>query len=160
MPAVSDEQRPHPAHGYHPTSSHAPFLSQQRELTPHSGWRGAKLRARLFHAQFRMCGEQVEDLALAQAAFHELENTCTISSSRSELNHFPIRTESLMPSFRHVTYSWDDAKAAALDPVGRLIYRSNILGADQRITNTGGGNTSARSSRRTRSPARTSRSCG
>ncbi len=49
-----------------------------------------------------------------------------------------------MSSFRHVNYSWDDAKAAALDPVARLIYRSNILGADQRITNTGGGNTSAK----------------
>lgn len=46
--------------------------------------------------------------------------------------------------FRHVHYSWDDAKAASLDPVERLIYRSNILGADQRITNTGGGNTSAK----------------
>jgi rhamnulose-1-phosphate aldolase/alcohol dehydrogenase len=49
-----------------------------------------------------------------------------------------------MTPFRFVNYSWDDAKAASLDPVGRLIYRSNILGADQRITNTGGGNTSAK----------------
>lgn len=49
-----------------------------------------------------------------------------------------------MQAFRHVNYAWDDAKAAALDPVGRLIYRSNILGADQRITNTGGGNTSSK----------------
>ena len=49
-----------------------------------------------------------------------------------------------MSSFRHVHYHWDDAKAASLDPVGRLIYRSNLLGADQRITNTGGGNTSAK----------------
>ena len=49
-----------------------------------------------------------------------------------------------MSSFRFVNHSWDDAKAASLDPVGRLIYRSNILGADQRITNTGGGNTSAK----------------
>src|SRR5213075_3231545 len=47
-------------------------------------------------------------------------------------------------SFRFVNYAWDDATAAKLDPVGRLIYRSNILGADQRITNTGGGNTSAK----------------
>lgn len=46
--------------------------------------------------------------------------------------------------FRHVHYRWDDAVAAKLDPVGRLIYRSNILGSDQRITNTGGGNTSAK----------------
>ncbi|HRJ70702.1 MAG TPA: bifunctional rhamnulose-1-phosphate aldolase/short-chain dehydrogenase [Terrimicrobiaceae bacterium] len=47
-------------------------------------------------------------------------------------------------SYQHVTFSWDDAKAASLDPVGQLIYRSNILGADQRITNTGGGNTSSK----------------
>lgn len=47
-------------------------------------------------------------------------------------------------SYKFVTYSWDDAKAASLDPVGQLIYRSNILGADQRITNTGGGNTSSK----------------
>ena len=31
-----------------------------------------------------------------------------------------------------------------MDPVQRLIYRSNILGADARITNTGGGNTSSK----------------
>ncbi len=39
---------------------------------------------------------------------------------------------------------WDDALAAKMDPVERLIYRSNILGADARITNTGGGNTSSK----------------
>jgi rhamnulose-1-phosphate aldolase/alcohol dehydrogenase len=47
-------------------------------------------------------------------------------------------------AFRHVQYAWDEAQAARLDPVGRLIYRSNLLGADGRITNTGGGNTSAK----------------
>ncbi len=46
--------------------------------------------------------------------------------------------------FRHVNYLWDDAAAAKLDPLGRLVYRSNLLGSDQRITNTGGGNTSAK----------------
>src|SRR5262245_46241513 len=46
--------------------------------------------------------------------------------------------------FRHVSYLWDDSAAAGLDAVGQLIYRSNVLGADQRITNTGGGNTSAK----------------
>jgi rhamnulose-1-phosphate aldolase/alcohol dehydrogenase len=50
----------------------------------------------------------------------------------------------MTPKFRYVNYAWDDAVAARLDPVGRLIYRSNILGSDQRITNTGGGNTSAK----------------
>ena len=49
-----------------------------------------------------------------------------------------------MKSYKFVNYLWDDAKAASLDPVGRLIYRSNLLGSDQRITNTGGGNTSAK----------------
>ncbi|MDB4888794.1 MAG: rhamnulose-phosphate aldolase/alcohol dehydrogenase, partial [Gemmatimonadetes bacterium] len=39
---------------------------------------------------------------------------------------------------------WDDALADKMDPVQRLIYRSNILGADARITNTGGGNTSSK----------------
>jgi rhamnulose-1-phosphate aldolase/alcohol dehydrogenase len=49
-----------------------------------------------------------------------------------------------MPSYKFVNYLWDDAKAASLDPVGRLVYRSNLLGSDQRITNTGGGNTSSK----------------
>jgi rhamnulose-1-phosphate aldolase/alcohol dehydrogenase len=47
-------------------------------------------------------------------------------------------------TYRHVNFLWDDAKAASLDPVGLLVYRSNILGSDQRITNTGGGNTSSK----------------
>ncbi|BCM89275.1 4-formylbenzenesulfonate dehydrogenase TsaC1/TsaC2 [Abditibacteriota bacterium] len=46
--------------------------------------------------------------------------------------------------FQHVSYLWDDAKADSLDAVGRLIYRSNLLGQDGRITNTGGGNTSSK----------------
>ena len=49
-----------------------------------------------------------------------------------------------MPTYRYVNFLWDDAKAASLDPVGRLVYRSNLLGSDQRITNTGGGNTSSK----------------
>ena len=39
---------------------------------------------------------------------------------------------------------WDDKKAANLDEPGLLLYRSNLLGADLRITNFGGGNTSAK----------------
>lgn len=46
--------------------------------------------------------------------------------------------------FKHVNYLWDDAVFKPLDSVGSLVYRSNLLGADQRITNTGGGNTSAK----------------
>ena len=39
---------------------------------------------------------------------------------------------------------WDDAIAKSLDEPGLLLYRSNLLGADLRITNFGGGNTSAK----------------
>ena len=39
---------------------------------------------------------------------------------------------------------WDDAKAAGLTEPERLVYRSNILGADKRVTNYGGGNTSSK----------------
>src|SRR6195952_3732946 len=47
-------------------------------------------------------------------------------------------------NFKHVSYLWDDAEAAKLagDEVALLIYRSNLLGADLRLTNYGGGNTS------------------
>ncbi|MDP2886681.1 MAG: bifunctional rhamnulose-1-phosphate aldolase/short-chain dehydrogenase [Ignavibacteria bacterium] len=47
-------------------------------------------------------------------------------------------------TYRFVNFLWDDAEAAKLDLVGQLVYRSNLLGTDQRITNTGGGNTSAK----------------
>ncbi|MCP3443247.1 bifunctional rhamnulose-1-phosphate aldolase/short-chain dehydrogenase [Bradyrhizobium sp. CCGUVB14] len=39
---------------------------------------------------------------------------------------------------------WDDALASGLDEAGQLLYRSNLLGADLRVTNFGGGNTSAK----------------
>jgi rhamnulose-1-phosphate aldolase/alcohol dehydrogenase len=48
------------------------------------------------------------------------------------------------PRFLHVRDLWDAAQAATLDELGLLVYRSNLLGADRRITNTGGGNTSAK----------------
>jgi rhamnulose-1-phosphate aldolase/alcohol dehydrogenase len=53
-------------------------------------------------------------------------------------------------NFHHVSYRWDDAHAATLgDPdsyreIALFLYRSNILGADLRITNYGGGNTSCK----------------
>ena len=49
-----------------------------------------------------------------------------------------------MKSFSYVNFRWNDEVAAKLDPVARLVYRSNLLGSDQRITNTSGGNTSAK----------------
>ena len=53
---------------------------------------------------------------------------------------------SFKPSdYRHVHYRWDDGQAAEMSSLERLVYRSNLLGSDQRITNTGGGNTSTKS---------------
>ena len=47
-------------------------------------------------------------------------------------------------SLKHVHRHWNDEEAAKLSPAERLVYRSNCLGKDQRITNTGGGNTSSK----------------
>ena len=49
-------------------------------------------------------------------------------------------------TFNHVDFLWDEQKAAELEgnEVALFLYRSNILGADLRITNYGGGNTSCK----------------
>jgi rhamnulose-1-phosphate aldolase/alcohol dehydrogenase len=39
---------------------------------------------------------------------------------------------------------WDDARAANMSEAQKLLYRSNLLGSDKRVTNYGGGNTSAK----------------
>ena len=39
---------------------------------------------------------------------------------------------------------WDEAHAATLSPEALLLYRSNLLGSDKRVTNYGGGNTSSK----------------
>src|SRR5437667_3038473 len=45
---------------------------------------------------------------------------------------------------QHVQYLWKDAEADPLSGVDRLVYRSNKLGEDLTLTNTGGGNTSSK----------------
>lgn len=45
--------------------------------------------------------------------------------------------------FKHVSHLWDESKVPA-DPVGQLLVRSNWLGADLRLTNFAGGNTSVK----------------
>lgn len=49
-------------------------------------------------------------------------------------------------TFKHVSYLWDETKAAELaqNEVDLFIYRSNLLGADLRLTNYAGGNTSCK----------------
>ena len=57
-----------------------------------------------------------------------------------------ITTLAKADKFKNVSYLWDEAKAASMqgDEVALLIYRSNLLGADLRLTNYGGGNTSCK----------------
>src|SRR5436190_2425250 len=64
-------------------------------------------------------------------------------SARSKSNHQPYVD---VGEFKHVSYLWDEKKAGELegDEVALLIYRSNLLGADLRLTNYGGGNTSCK----------------
>ena len=49
-------------------------------------------------------------------------------------------------AFYHVNYLWDEEEAVKLvgDEVALLLYRSNLLGSDLRLTNYGGGNTSCK----------------
>jgi rhamnulose-1-phosphate aldolase/alcohol dehydrogenase len=47
-------------------------------------------------------------------------------------------------TFKHVKYLWSSDEADKLDGVDRLVYRSNKLGEDLTLTNTGGGNTSSK----------------
>ncbi|PJJ59936.1 bifunctional aldolase/short-chain dehydrogenase [Hymenobacter chitinivorans] len=49
-------------------------------------------------------------------------------------------------TFQHVSYLWDEAKALEMsgDEVALFLYRSNLLGADLRLTNYAGGNTSCK----------------
>ncbi|WP_322891890.1 MULTISPECIES: bifunctional rhamnulose-1-phosphate aldolase/short-chain dehydrogenase [unclassified Yoonia] len=44
----------------------------------------------------------------------------------------------------HLKNLWDDAVAANMSESEKLLYRSNLLGSDKRVTNYGGGNTSAK----------------
>lgn len=45
---------------------------------------------------------------------------------------------------RHIPNSWEDDKARTMSDAEQLRYRSNLLGSDMRVTNYGGGNTSAK----------------
>ncbi len=64
----------------------------------------------------------------------------TFVSNEIKLRNMSVKT------YQYVNYLWDDAKALSLgdNQVELFLYRSNILGADLRITNYGGGNTSCK----------------
>ena len=49
-----------------------------------------------------------------------------------------------MPISAQIPNLWDNSKTASMSESEKLLYRSNLLGSDKRITNYGGGNTSAK----------------
>lgn len=49
-----------------------------------------------------------------------------------------------IPSASLLENRWDEEIASVLTPEALLVYRSNLLGSDKRITNYGGGNTSSK----------------
>src|SRR5467141_4594142 len=55
-----------------------------------------------------------------------------------------VQGASKQESLKHVKYLWRDEEANELSGVDRLVYRSNKLGEDLTLTNTGGGNTSSK----------------
>ena len=64
----------------------------------------------------------------------------------STINEQSKKLRSEVDRFKHVSYLWDETIASSFrdDEVALLIYRSNLLGADLRLTNYGGGNTSCK----------------
>ncbi len=57
-----------------------------------------------------------------------------------------------MKNYQFVTNLWNESDVAKLSGVDRLVYRSNKLGSDQRITNTGAATRRRKSPKPTRSP--------
>lgn len=55
-----------------------------------------------------------------------------------------METSTTKKYFRRVESKWDDQEAKGKDPLASLVYRSNLLGSDSYINNTGGGNTSSK----------------
>jgi len=54
------------------------------------------------------------------------------------------KAEAVIEALRYVKYLWQDEVADQLSGLDRLVYRSNKLGEDLTLTNTGGGNTSSK----------------
>jgi rhamnulose-1-phosphate aldolase/alcohol dehydrogenase len=57
---------------------------------------------------------------------------------------WPMSKQGEGKPFQYVKYLWRDEAADRLSGLDRLVYRSNRLGEDLTLTNTGGGNTSAK----------------
>lgn len=86
-----------------------------------------------------------QNCALLESALPRA-NTSTLKQVRISIPDFlEDYAMTTKPAYAITPYpAWDATHAANLDDLGQLVYRSQLLGSDQRITNTGGGNTSAK----------------
>ena len=67
--------------------------------------------------------------------------------SETEARHLVRAEEDSMttaPAANRLENLWDDARAASMTEAEKLLYRSNLLGSDKRVTTYGGGNTSVK----------------
>ena len=79
-----------------------------------------------------MCNRIQKKDGSVQISTHFLSNIINEQSGKSEAK------------YKFVKYLWNDEEADKLEGVDRLVYRSNRLGEDLTLTNTGGGNTSSK----------------
>lgn len=68
----------------------------------------------------------------------------SLSVSDSEQLAKTEEVDQPMSAHEEIPSLWEDAKASTMSGPELLLYRSNLLGADLRVTNYGGGNTSAK----------------
>src|ERR1700737_1546282 len=74
-----------------------------------------------------------------------MDGIASIPSIRREAPKMTVDHPATLSSSPSLIESrWDDVAARELSAPELLLYRSNLLGADKRITNFGGGNTSAK----------------
>src|SRR5436309_1080139 len=128
------ELAPQPAHGrrVRPPGGGRSRGSQRPGEPPRAGARARRPAARRGDPRRGPCQLHIERIPA-----HGCADAMTTTPP-------PPRAVARGASADYLRSRWDEAVAAALDPVARLVYRSNLLGADARITNTGGGNTSSK----------------
>jgi rhamnulose-1-phosphate aldolase/alcohol dehydrogenase len=84
---------------------------------------------------------------ISQSSFAHIASQNVIAVQYERLSIDDAQTCSYVSDMKNsllLSSLWDDTHAKSLDEPGLLLYRSNLLGADLRITNFGGGNTSAK----------------
>src|SRR5690606_27231693 len=148
-----------PIHPIHPNLKHTPDIGHVVAFTAKFGMRAIDCSAavRLWNflhtemlytrSRIRLClsvQNRIQNLPYRDNFVHF--GLCSLFTSFLSRTHSKNDMQLATKMFQYVDYLWDKDKEAALgdDEIALLIYRSNILGADLRITNYGGGNTSCK----------------